>query len=639
MIGTHRGGGMPNQQPTIFLSYAHSDQATALRIAKALENSGYAVWWDALIEGGTHFTSSIEEALTKADAVVVLWSKHSVDSDWVRDEAAQGRERHRLVPLSLDGTAPPLGFRQIQTIDLSGWRGRSDSPQIKAVCRAIATALGQAPPPRSDIPVSRRRAMALGAGTAVTLAAGLGAWQVGLITSARVNARSIAVLPFRNLSGDPDQDFLSEGLTEEVRTALARISGLAVAAATSSVAAAAETADARAIAGKLGVVFLLEGSVQRSGDMVRIATNLTNGRTGLSEWSQRVERRLDDIFSLQSEIARTVTNALSIEIATEAPVTGGTRNAAAYESYLRGKALYNRAKDEASDRRARAHFEVAIAADPKFALAHAALSRALASIAAVHASASELKPLYGAAIAEARRAVALEPRLAEGHLALGYALFAGRLDPRGARPSYDTAYRLGRGNADIVLLYAIYVVRLRRFAEARSAIERALALDPLNPRTHRAAGSIAYASRRFRPAVAHGRRALELNPQMSNAHALIGNAQMASGDLEAARAAYAAEPSRMFRLTGQAIMEHRLGNRPAAQQAYDQLVAELGDAALYQQAEVLAQWGDVEGAIATLRKARAVGDSGLSMIATDPLLDPIASDPRLVRLVREMGFA
>lgn len=631
---------MPDQQPIIFLSYAHGDRAMALKVASALQRCGHTVWWDALIEGGTHFASSIDEALIKADAVVVLWSRQSVGSDWVRDEAAQGRERHRLIPLTLDGTAPPLGFRQIQTIDLSSWRGRSDSPQINAVCRAIATALGQEPPSRIHAPVSRRRAMTIVAGgAAAAAAAGLGAWQAGLIAPARASARSIAVLPFRNLSGDPEQDYLSEGLTEEVRSALARNAGLAVAAATSSNAAASQTADARAIAERLGVIFLLEGSVQRAGDMVRIAANLTNGRTGFSEWSERIERKVGDIFALQSEIARTVSTALSIEIATHAPATGGTRNAAAFEAYLRGKALYNRAKDEASDRQARAYFEVAIASDPKFALAHAALSRALASIAAAHASASELKPLYAAAIAHARRAVELEPELAEGHLALGYALFAGRLDPRGARPSYDQAYRLGRGNADIILLYAIYVVRARRFAEARGAIERALALDPLNPRTHRAAGSIAYASRRYAQAVAHGRKAVELNPQMSNVNALIGDAQMAIGNLAAARSAYAAEPSAMFRLRGQAILEHRSGNGAAARRAFDQLVAEVGDAALYQQAEVLAQWGDSDAALATLRKARAVGDSGLSMIATDPLLEPLHRDPRFVRMVRDLGFA
>ncbi len=136
-------------QPTIFLSYAHGDHAQAQRLAAALQRGGYTVWWDALIEGGTRYAASIDEALETADAVVVLWSRNSVNSDWVRDEAAQGRERHRLVPLSLDGTHPPLGFRQIQMIDISGWNGRSNAPQLEAVRRGIAAAMGQAVPPRA----------------------------------------------------------------------------------------------------------------------------------------------------------------------------------------------------------------------------------------------------------------------------------------------------------------------------------------------------------------------------------------------------------------------------------------------------------------------------------------------------------
>ena len=345
------------------------------------------------------------------------------------------------------------------------------------------------------------------------------------------------------------------------------------------------------ISRKLGVGYLLDGSVQRAGDRVRVATNLTNGRTGFSEWSQRLERKLDDIFAFQSEIAHSVSNALSVRMATDAPAVGGTRNAVAYEAYLRGKALYNLAKDAESDRQARANFEVAVEADPNFAQAHAALSRVLASIASQSAQASELKPLYTAAIEQAQRAIELAPKLADGHLALGYAKFAGFLDVRGAKPSYDHAYEYGRGDADIILLYALYAVRARRFAEAREAIERALALDPLNPRTHRASGLIAYSSRRYGNAVSAYRRALQLNPEISNANAFMGNALMQLNKLPEARTAIASEKSDMFRLTSLAILEHREGNTAASKQAFDALAAKLGDAAVYQQAEVMAQWG------------------------------------------------
>ncbi|MCY7271571.1 MAG: TIR domain-containing protein, partial [Sphingomonas bacterium] len=628
---------------TIFLSYAHADGKRAQQLAAALTARGYTVWWDTLIEGGASFAKSIREALEAADAVVVLWSKTSIESDWVADEAAQGRDRKRLVPLSLDGSLPPLGFRQYQTIDLSGWRGKGASAQVDSIDRAIGTAIGGTPGVQrvaQASTVDRRSALLIAGGAGVALAGGgaLYAWRDDWFGPG-AGERTIAVLPFKNLSGDTAQAYLSDGLTEEVRAALTRNAGLQVLAATTSNTARDHSEGATAIAGKLGVAHLLEGSVQRAGDVVRVAIELTDGKTGFSTWAKRIDARLTDIFAFQTEIARTVSEALSVRMATQDPAPGGTRNVAAYEAYLRGKALYNLSKDEKTDRQAKALYENAIAADPDFGLAHAALSRVLSSIASAYAPASEIKALYAAAISEGRRSVSLAPKLAEAHLALGYALFAGRLDVKGARSSYDLAYRYGRGNADILLLYALYTVRARRFAEAGSAIDRAVALDPLNPRSHRAAGSIGYAARDYDKAIGHLHRALELNPEMRNAYGVMGNCLIAKNRLAEARTALEAEKSAMLRLTGLAVVEHRSGNRAAAQRAYDDLVREVGDAALYQQAEVMAQWGRPDEAMNLLRRARDVGDSGLTLVASDPLLDPIAKDPRFLAFVREIGFA
>ncbi len=631
----------PAGQPpaTLFLSYARADRARAEKLADILTKAGYTVWWDALIEGGAQYAASIREALESADVVIVFWSENSVESDWVRDEAALGRDRHRLVPLTLDGTAPPLGFRQYQAIDLSHWRGRPDVTEIAAIDRAIALAMGhKAAPLHPKKPVSRRKVLAMGS-AAGALAVGGGAffaWQGGLIGPTQTAGLSIAVLPFRNLSGDADQDFLSEGLSEEIRAALARNPALRVLAATSSNAASDLGDDAKSIARELGVTHLLEGSVRRSSDMVRVATNLTDGKTGFSQWSQTVDRKLTDLFAFQSEIAGTVANAMSVRIATNKPAPGGTRNVRAYESFLRGRALFNQAKDEASDRQALALYELAIAADPKFAMAHAARSRALSAIAAQYAKADELKSLTAASIEAARKAIELAPDLAEGHLALGFAVFTGRLDIKGAAPSYEKAYELGLGNADTLLLYALYCSRAGRAEDARTAIARALALDPLNPRTFRAAGSINYAARRYAEALPPLDKALQMNAKMTNANALKGNSLMQLGQLREARAAFEAEPQVMFRLAGLAIVDHRLGNRAEAQKAFDQLKSEVGDAALYQQAEVLAQWGQTDEALGALERARAVGDSGLIYLSTDPMLDPIRKKPRFAKLLNDI---
>jgi TolB-like protein/Flp pilus assembly protein TadD len=625
---------------TLFLSYAHADEARARRLAKALEAAGYNVWWDALIEGGTAYAKTINHALETADAIIVLWSAASVESDWVRDEAALGRDRQRLVPLSLDKVRPPLGFRQYQFINFRGWRGRRDAPEFIALERAIAAAAGHSAPRREIRPTRISRRTALVAGSVAGAAAIFGGAFLAIDRDwigGESDQPSIAVLPFKNLSGDTSQAYFSEGLTEEVRAALVRIDALQVAAAASSLKAGEEHGDAQSIARELGVSFLLGGSVRKSGDLLRIATELTDGKTGYSLWSNTVDRKLTDIFAVQRDIARMVARALSIRVATDQPVPGGTENINAYDHYLKGKSLYGLARDEETDRQALAHYELAIAADPKFAMAHAARSRALASIAAGYGKVDALKPLYAEAAAAARRAVELAPNLADAHLALGYVLFSGQLDLKAARPSYDRAYQLGRGDADIILLYALYCSRAGRAEEAHAAIERALALDPINARVHRAAGSIDYAARRYEEALPPLRRALELNPAISNAHALIGYSLMQLGRLKEARAEFEAEPANFFRLTGIAIVEHRLGNRSAAERAYSELVREMGDASVYQHAEVLAQWGRGDEAVAKLIRARDVSDSGLTYLATDPLLDPVRRNPEFIKLLNELN--
>lgn len=625
---------------TLFLSYARDDEPSARRLANALEHRGYTIWWDALIEGGAAYSRSIAEALETADAVLVLWSARSIESDWVRDEAGQGRERHRLVPLSIDGSMPPLGFRQYQVIDVSRWHGRRNAPEIASIERAIEAVLGDGQTTRAkpSVPMSRRTLMIGGWAAGVALAGG-GAWFArdrGLFGGGSAPL-SIAVLPFRNLSGDRSQDYFSDGLTDEVRTALTRIQSLKVLAGTSSEKAQEHGDDPKAVAANLGVGFLLSGSVQRAADTVRIAMDLVDGHTGFSRWSQSVDRKLTDIFAVQSEIARMVAQAMSVQVATAEPAPGGTTNVDAYENYLQGRSLFNLARDETTDRAALAHFEAAIADDPKFALAYAGRSRSLAVIAGEHAKADEIKPLYSEAMAAARRSIELAPDLADGHLALAYVLFAGKLDIRGAWPSYQRAYRLGYGNADIALLYALYCSRAGRPAEAKAAVERAVLLDPLNPRAFRAQGSVAYAARRYADALPSLRRALQLNPKMDFAHSLAGNSLLGLGRTADALKEFEAEPEAQFRLTGLAIARGRMGNRVGAEKAFADLQSEVGDAAVYQQAEVLAQWGRADEAFAKLARAREVGDSGLTYAATDVMLDPLRRDQRFARLIKELN--
>ena len=295
-------------RPSVFLSYSRADQQQARILARALEEAGLQVWWDTLIEGGAAFARTIEAALAASDAVVVLWSRNSVASDWVLDEAARGRDLKKLVPLSIDGTEPPMGFRQYQSIALTFPKGHIDPASMQAVMRAVLPLAGREPVPRTAMrppsPDPLRRGLLAGGVVAAAAATATGVWgwrwRRGWFDPTPEAEGSVAVLPFENLSGDPKQAYFSDGLSEEVRATLARNRRLKVMAQASSARFRASDEGAVKIAAQLGVAFLLDGSVRWAGDTVRVAADLVDGRTGFSRWTQVFERRIDDVFAVQS---------------------------------------------------------------------------------------------------------------------------------------------------------------------------------------------------------------------------------------------------------------------------------------------------------------------------------------------------
>lgn len=636
----------------VFLSYSRADRESARVVADALGQAGLEVWWDAQIEGGTAFAKAIATALHASDAVVVLWSAHSLESDWVLDEAAQGRDQKKLVPVSIDGSDPPLGFRQYQSIPVRISRGRLADDALQALLRAVMPLAGrEAAPAARPAPAGtdpgRRRLLLAGAG-AVVAAAGAGAlgWRRGWFGHAAPTGgdRSVAVMPFENLSGDPSKSYFSEGLSEELRATLARNLRLKVMAKTSSSLFRESDQSPVQIAGELGVAFLLHGSVRWAGNAVRVAVDLVDGSNGFTRWAHTFERPIDDVFAVQEEIANTVAAAMAAEVASPATpdaqraASGGTADIVAFDTYLRGRAMYETGDDEASERRALDLFDEAIARDPRYAAAHAARAATLTTLANQDAEVDKHGAMYDQAVTAAQRAVALAPAYAGGYSMLGFVLFQGRLDARAARAPFEQSNRLGQGDATVQARWAQYCARTGRAREASEAIERAVFRDRLNALIHRAAGTIAYAARRFEDSLPPLRKALQMNPQMSRAHALIGDALVNLGKLDDARAAYALEPSADFRLAGLAITEHRAGRAAAATAAMQQLVTERGDAVFYQQGQVLAQWGEREDAMARLQAARKLGDSGLIYARNDPFLDPLRQDARMKALLASLGF-
>jgi TolB-like protein/Tfp pilus assembly protein PilF len=632
-------------KPHVFVSYARADESKARTIVRALEGAGLEVWWDDLIRGGERYSGRIADALDQSAVVVVLWSPAANESNWVKDEAQSGADRGCLVPVTLGAVQPPLGFRQFQTIPLDSDGG------LQRIVEAVLAIAGRpaAPATRAVAVPPRRRprtrlavaagAVAIAAAAAVVL--GRGALPGGS-GGAPEASHSVAVLPFENMSGDPGRNYFAEGVSAEIRAALARNPRLKVAAQTSSDAAGKDRSDARDTARKLNVAYLLEGNVRRAGERVRVSAELIEGASGFTSWSQTFDRPDRDVFAVQDEIAGAVASALNARLGGKAAAgqgAGGTESLPAYDAFLRGQHLLDEASGEASDRAALAAFDQALTADPAYARAHAARARALAIIANQYADGTERQARYADAIAAARRAVELAPESAAAQSALGYTLFTGALDARGAAAAYRRSAELGSGDADVLSRYGVFQARVGRLADARQALDRAAALDPLNARIPWQRAEVELADKRYADARRLAEGSLALNPRISRAHSIVAQTLLLSGDLKGAEAQYRAEPSGLFRLGGLAIVLKRQGKAEAAKAALAQLKAEFGDNGLYQQAQVYAQWDDIRSALDTLRRARAAGDAGLTLINSDPLMEPLRGAPAFRSLQRELGFS
>ncbi len=637
--------GQATESASLFVSYSRADQKRALPIIMALEQAGFRVWWDGLLEGGDTFLPTTEAALEGADAVVVLWSKTSIDSHWVRDEATVGRERSRLVPLSLDGSMAPLGFRQVQLIDLTKWRGNPAAPEFERVIRAVAMLAGQKVPTKKrktpGLPQLSRRTMIGGGAVLAAGSAALAVWQFKLLNGNSAPGNSVAVLPFHSMSTDPDEVYFAEGLSEEIRTALSRNAALQVLAPTSAASVDPVADKPERLAAKLGVAFLLSGSVRRSGDMLRISATLTDGSSGFAPWSDQFERKMTEIFAIQTDIAENVAAALSAQTVGNEGTQGmgGTSYVQAFDAYLRGNAYYNLRSGEASSRAALAQYNAAIAADRSFAQAHAARARVIVALASNYARAAEFRAASEDAIGSAREAVRLAPRLAAAQSTLGYVLVQGKLDFKGAAEPYALSRSLGWGDASVMLLFSAYCAEMGRADQAGEAISRSAQLDPLNPGVFRAEAFVRYHGRDYAGAIEACRRSLALNAKIGSVHAYLGDNLVQLRRYGEASAEYKAEPVEILGWTGLAIAEHLGGNQAAAQAALDRLTTKFGDAATYQQAQIFSQWGRLDEALGKLRLAVEIGDGGLVIAKVDPLLNPLRSQPEFSRLLNRLGLA
>jgi len=448
---------------------------------------------------------------------------------------------------------------------------------------------------------------------------------------------SIAVLPFANLSGDKEQDYFSDGLTEELLNSLAAIDGLQVAAHTSSFYFKDEHADLTTIAHKLNVATVLEGSVRRSVHTVRVSAQLINAVTGFHLWSKTYDRDIGDVLKLQTEIATAVAEALKVTLLgdiSQKIELGGTRNPAAFDAYLRASKALN-TQTAQSIQTAIAGYGEAIRLDPNYALAFAARSSLHAGPGDSLKDTTAIRDAFDKARADAQQAIALAPDLAEGHVALGY-LFQRLLDFTQARDEYERAAALAPGSALVLGESGRFAVSMGRFDAGLAAVHRAVALDPLNPRSHYLLGLTLFLARRYDEAVGAYAEAITLDSNHT-AHALRGLAYYELGNLESARSTCETKLAYWASQLCLAVTYDKLGRRADAEAELAKIKA-AGDGGAYSYAAIYAQWGNTAKALEWLETAMRLRDPRLQYVKTDPLMDPLRKEPRFQTIERDLKF-
>jgi TolB-like protein/Flp pilus assembly protein TadD len=369
-----------------------------------------------------------------------------------------------------------------------------------------------------------------------------------------------------NLSGDKDQEYFSDGLTEELLNSLSEINELQVAARTSAFTFKGQDNDIGTIAHKLNVGAVLEGSVRRSAHTIRISAQLINAMTGFHLWSKTYDRDLGDVLKLQTEIATAVASALKVTLLSDVAAKvelGGTRNPAAFDAYLRAAQVYRGALDEQSLRDSIARYSEAIQLDPEYAIAYANRSIARFDLARNWATGESVHDYREGAQADARKAILLAPDLAEGHRALA-TLLEGILEFSGANQEYGRALALAPGNAKLLRYYGMFAVQMGQIEVGLRAAHRSVVLDPLNFLNYLSLGISDMFVRRYGEALMALKQAKALAPNDAGINAWLGYTYYASGDFQSARLA-CESGDKSNRLTCLAMVYNKLERQPEAE--------------------------------------------------------------------------
>jgi TolB-like protein/Flp pilus assembly protein TadD len=452
------------------------------------------------------------------------------------------------------------------------------------------------------------------------------------------NAKSIAVLPLVNTSGDPSNDYFSDGLSEELIAVLAKIPDLKIIGRSSSFLFKGKSDGSRAIGEKLGVTNLLEGSVRKQGDRVRIVAELINAADGRALWSETYDRELKDVFAVQSEIATAVTEQLKIKLLgtpAKSDAAPSNDNLAAYNALQQGT-FYFRLGTEEGTRKATEFYGEAIRLDPRYALAYAQLSAAWRQLAATWLSGAEANEAYAKARNAAQTALSLAPTLAAAHEALGFVLVTPDLDFAAAEAEFRKAEKLAPADAGPKFALSFVFAVQGRLVEAENIMRQTLALDPLGVTRYLNLARILIADGRYDEAEAALRKAIALQPAAARLHAYLTTLDVIRGDAAAALQDAQLEPKGFWRDYALALALQIQNDRGAAEAALQKLIDENAVSGPFQIATVYGLRKEPDKMFDWLERAYTEHDPGLTQLLGTRFILNYRDDPRFAALCQKL---
>jgi len=643
-----------SSQP-VFISYASQDAAVAQKVCSALEAAGFPCWIAPRnIVPGTLYADGIVHAIDESSILVLILSAQAIASAHVGREIERAvSKRHPVVALRID--AAPLTAAFEYFLNQSQWiEGAGSDAAIAQLVSAVGQHLAsgdatsatkaqqasavhrQAAPPRRNWIIAIVVAVALAGGYFLVGKA----WHSkheSTTSTAVISDKSIAVLPFTDMSEKKDQEYFADGMAEEIIGLLVKIRGLKVIGRTSSFQFKGKSEDLRSIGTKLGVAYVLEGSVRKSGDKLRVIAQLIDSRDGTQVLARSYDRDMVDVLKMQDEIAVQVVRALQIEVtASDFASRGALRDSGAYTAYLKGVHAFNRL-DQQGVEQANSDFQRALDLNPQFADARVWLAITYLTLGAFG--------FISPAIANeqirrsAELALKLDPNIATAHTLLGLV----DLDD-GNWAAADRELQLARAlaprNVGVVVLAGAQAEFMGHWDEVLKQANARLELDPLDPIGYRALSAVQLRRGRLAEAEAAARRALEISPTYAFMHYLLGVVLLARGEPDAALKEFAKEPLDWAGLKGSAMAYFALGRRADSDAALAEWLEKYPPTIRYPfaLAEVYAFRHQSDEALKSLEDAYEKRDVSLPNPNAFPLLDSLHGDPRYKAFLKKMNL-